>query len=153
MRGKQKRYDITKRGNRITPACAGKTIIIGQVVPHVQDHPRVCGENRSAGTLTPRWTGSPPRVRGKRNAVEVLELTARITPACAGKTILTLFNPLSSKDHPRVCGENNHCPLKLSIVPGSPPRVRGKRRGIRARQFVYGITPACAGKTCRSTSS
>ena len=32
---------------------------------------------------------------------------------------------------------------------GSPPRVRGKRRGAGAAHSRLGITPACAGKTTR----
>ena len=32
---------------RITPACAGKTVFLVQMMKHHQDHPRVCGKNSS----------------------------------------------------------------------------------------------------------
>ena len=70
-----------------------------------------------------------------------------ITPACAGKTLFVGIKIKSRRDHPRVCGENPSFFRLPSCIPGSPPRVRGKRvcAGIRCR--ASGITPACAGKT------
>ena len=51
---------------RITPACAGKTVFLVQMMKHHQDHPRVCGKNLN-GYQTARLTpGSPPRVREKQ---------------------------------------------------------------------------------------
>ena len=56
-------------------------------------------------------------------------MLARITPACAGKTIQGGANLLSFKDHPRMRGEDLHC---------------------HDGRVAYGrITPACAGKTRR----
>ena len=56
--------DLTSSG--ITPACAGKTVIV--VRPHisVRDHPRVCGKNLILSALLLLGLGSPPRVREKR---------------------------------------------------------------------------------------
>ena len=72
---------------RITPADAGKTEQVVRCKDCLQDHPRGCGENESAKRFK-RWvTGSPPQVRGKRLAVRIAHLSARITPAGAGKTI------------------------------------------------------------------
>ena len=46
-----------------------------------------------------------------------------------------------------MCGENRVEKFRLTLLLGSPPRVRGKLGGIiRAAQGVR-ITPACAGKT------
>ena len=97
---------MLKKG-RITPACAGKT---GQARHHpceAKDHPRVCGENQTFPTVAKFVRGSPPRVRGKRYDNKLLLITARITPACAGKTLLESTRLYSPEDHPRVCGENN----------------------------------------------
>ena len=74
-------------------------------------------------------------------------LCARITPACAGKTVGASRHKLFTKDHPRVCGENHLCVLSLSCCGGSPPRVRGKLTLIPLFLKRRGITPACAGKT------
>ena len=46
MRGKLGEAIVMGDGDRITPACAGKTLV-GEIVGTVQeDHPRVCGENQ-----------------------------------------------------------------------------------------------------------
>ena len=46
-----------------------------------------------------------------------------------------------------MCGENNLIITVLSAVAGSPPHVRGKL-SLKCRCFcLFGITPACAGKT------
>ena len=69
----------------ITPACAGKSD--AEIVVHspLEDHPRVCGEKGRChkGQLT--QLGSPPRVRGKVQALIAASNESRITPACAGK--------------------------------------------------------------------
>ena len=50
-------------------------------------------------------------------------------------------------DHPRTCGENKTRIFCPSIVPGSPPHLRGKLRLIRYHEQNRRITPAPAGKT------
>ena len=65
MRGKPLKYLMIFKREGITPAYAGKTNSgAGQSLAG-EDHPRVCGENRSA--LSGHWHGggSPPRMRGK----------------------------------------------------------------------------------------
>ena len=51
---------------RITPACAGKTVFLVQMMKHHQDHPRVCGKSHLTLTIRKIMVGSPPRVREKR---------------------------------------------------------------------------------------
>ena len=50
---------------RITPACAGKTVFLVQMMKHHQDHPRVCGKNTFMRQKHDKAPGSPPRVREK----------------------------------------------------------------------------------------
>ena len=70
--------------------------------------------------------GSPPRMRGKVNAVCVLAHKAGITPAHAGKSLTIAISAFGVRDHPRACGEKRDAgPLGDSPV-GSPPRMRGK---------------------------
>ena len=73
---------------RITPACAGKTRFPTAHVGFYSDHPRVCGENSIHVHGLCRFPGSPPRVRGKLTFQLRDSLKLRITPACAGKTLL-----------------------------------------------------------------
>ena len=72
--------------NRITPACAGKTI---EDIPNrfsMGDHPRVCGKNVNHCYRHSVFSGSPPRVREKLTPIVSTVVATRITPACAGKT-------------------------------------------------------------------
>ena len=86
----------------------------------------------------------------KSGHVYTLRRFARITPACAGKSLTIPKLTTRSWDHPRVCGEKcNFCTLqKLPL--GSPPRVRGKVQLQPGQPAALGITPACAGKSTPS---
>ena len=111
----------------ITPACAGKTDYLACRHRNRKDHPRVCGENNMCTNERKLCKGSPPRVRGKPCWKAQGCTAPRITPACAGKTILAVFPSVAAEDHPRVCGENGKSFFKALLEGGSPPRVRGKR--------------------------
>ena len=59
-----------------------------------------------------------------------------------------------SGDHPRMRGEDRKSTAPHRRVPGSPPHARGRRLYAELGDSVKGITPACAGKTRRlSTTS
>ena len=45
-----------------------------------------------------------------------------------------------------MCGEKLGGPFSAKMLPGSPPRVRGKGAYAIASSIPHGITPACAGK-------
>ena len=55
-------------------------------------------------------------------------LLYRITPACAGTTVVEYGVNDTVKDHPRVCGDYSLPPHFLHLTLGSPPRVRGLRQ-------------------------
>ena len=107
----------------------------------------MCGENNENADQARPTYGSPPRVRGKREAECAARERMRITPACAGKTEAVTFGRVVETDHPRVCGENNNNVTSRNVLDGSPPRVRGKLLLTRWKQLLQRITPACAGKT------
>ena len=86
-------------------------------------------------------------MRGKPRALCAVGLCVGITPACAGKTDFLQRGQRKLQDHPRVCGENLLRPTPTPRLPGSPPRVRGKRKEMRVEPGDVRITPACAGKT------
>ena len=113
VRGKRKTIETYLQGGRITPACAGKTGAQPCTALASEDHPRVCGENRVFPSGRQGVSGSPPRVRGKQELIQFVRSTARITPACAGKTDRFKSAKKKVEDHPRVCGENS---LSLSAL-------------------------------------
>ena len=76
-------------GQGITPACAGSTVFVIAVNIDSEDHPRLRGEYPPSGILIVPTIGSPPLARGVQNTLESFAITKRITPACAGSTLLT----------------------------------------------------------------
>ena len=151
MRGKAGGLQRNRPAARITPAYARKRIKLRKRHSICGDHPCVCGEKIEMPYELLLKEGSPPRMRGKaRSRCFVVEVM-RITPAYAGKRIAELQTPAVSWDHPRVCGEK----VPITCVPkyalGSPPRVRGKVCWRERHRPVPGITPACAGKSGRTS--
>ena len=69
------------------------------------NHPRVCGEYISVQLWLLNSIGSPPRVRGILKEFLGNIWQGRITPACAGNTLIPFHAGEAAEDHPRVCGE------------------------------------------------
>ena len=150
MRGKLGRYAESARDYGITPAYAGKTLIPSTKLFASINHPRVCGENPLFCGQYRLKSGSPPRMRGKRSEIMVIEPCYRITPAYAGKTQNTNVRCALYVDHPRGCGENEPVFPSGDPAPGSPPRMRGKPLETGLFSVLSGITPAYAGKTLQN---
>ena len=151
-RGKGYREFGIDISDRITPAQAGKSVAPRQKRSALWDHPRVGGEKgtrRSHGMAVP---GSPPRGRGKVAFWDFALSFSRITPAWAGKRRAGHPVCSSSRDHPRVGGEKQGVFQKVFLLPGSPPRGRGKAGNHVNHASNLGITPAWAGKSDFSLS-
>ena len=131
---------------RITPARAGKSSMSSTSDSESGDHPRACGEKSSTGIQIQERIGSPPRVRGKVAPRPAAPAHPRITPARAGKSWRRCNWCGCGWDHPRACGEKLRMGFLRGLVPGSPPRVRGKGVSQRSPGTETGITPARAGK-------
>ena len=147
MRGKRLARRAIGSGDRITPARAGKTLLIFPISVKPADHPRACGENSENAPSSDPAFGSPPRVRGKPTHSRIFFQFFRITPARAGKTGMPPRVRTSFTDHPRACGENRTVSRIRRPERGSPPRVRGKLNPKPCEELHQGITPARAGKT------
>ena len=147
MRGKRCILLHRACATRITPADAGKTLRTTIICSGVKDHPRGCGENVDAHTLTITTPGSPPRMRGKLKYIFKFPQNPRITPADAGKTDGVRKRGEFAEDHPRGCGENRLVSNAAGFDLGSPPRMRGKLICVMPCSTVDRITPADAGKT------
>ena len=147
VRGKHRRSADEIADDRITPAGAGKTQTKKHFTLSTTDHPRRCGENKSAHGRLASLKGSPPQVRGKLSRWAVCRFLCRITPAGAGKTQHQNQRRQNHGDHPRRCGENWQKRWVDPRKKGSPPQVRGKRFICDRSISHERITPAGAGKT------
>ena len=132
---------------RITPACAGKSLISSAVRLSTGDHPRMRGEKNASGSPAPESRGSPPHARGKVAEAEKFISQYGITPACAGKSLSRAVFMFTSRDHPRMRGEKSCPPSNSATALGSPPHARGKDGVLQRLRCNFGITPACAGKS------
>ena len=89
----------------ITPAHAGKSVIVITGSFGYRDHPRACGEKANRHTSPLLTSGSPPRMRGKGYLIAWWIYLTGITPAHAGKSIMQQIPGMVAQDHPRACGE------------------------------------------------
>ena len=86
MRGKVSGQKLWMVLCGITPAYAGKRSTATKYFQQIRDHPRVCGEKCSSKLFVKELSGSPPRMRGKVNAIFPPPGQPGITPAYAGKS-------------------------------------------------------------------
>ena len=112
----------------------------------------MCGENVPNAGGDVFDAGSSPRVRGKLFKSAATSTGAGLIPACAGKTSTDKRARNSWRAHPRVCGENSDSTRAHLARAGSSPRVRGKLELIQAGHELFGLIPACAGKTVSSSA-
>ena len=110
-------------------------------------HPCVCREKRNKFQFAKLELGSPLRVQGKANIYSISSSDQRITPACAGKSMLVSKYRRHFEDHPCVCREKPLTYVSLVALLGSPLRVQGKAFSCSQRRSCSRITPACAGKS------
>ena len=134
--------------SRITPAWAGKRHPFLNLRWWVGDHPRVGGEKDFVVSVDFCSLGSPPRGRGKDALTGAFPVSARITPAWAGKRAQSRNLATRVQDHPRVGGEKTSISFTSKGTKGSPPRGRGKGCLCDLLLRCYRITPAWAGKSC-----
>ena len=107
VRGTAQYYDMSNMRIGITPACAGNSGNRIAGASPAGDHPRVCGEQPPRPCCPPGPPGSTPRVRGTALERDQIIGEYRITPACAGNSLLHKDAFAMQQDHPRVCGEQS----------------------------------------------
>ena len=145
-RGKAPRPYPVRCSRRITPAWAGKSEVSKYAAKPGEDHPRMGGEKPLFRVVLTMREGSPPHGRGKARCAQPRDARNRITPAWAGKSLLTIPKLTTRRDHPRMGGEKQHQPQGQEQQRGSPPHGRGKAGRSSCSSSRGGITPAWAGK-------
>ena len=105
------------------------------------------GENYSGCYINAAVQGSSPHARGKPHNRDRRGSACRLIPACAGKTGVSGGHWHNFWAHPRMRGENGRGGDGFAIIHGSSPHARGKRSIPSLGLTIYGLIPACAGKT------
>ena len=134
-------------GDRLIPACAGKTGSRSRACGPEPAHPRACGENHLMKSVEASLMGSSPRVRGKLLILGDWFLRFGLIPARAGKTCPASSRSRPPAAHPRACGENAPPAAEFPLLLGSSPRVRGKHLRLVVDADRDRLIPARAGKT------
>ena len=134
----------------ITPAWAGKSMQAALRSSSSGDHPRMGGEKCKPAQRTAPHQGSPPHGRGKGSHAAPVVGTGGITPAWAGKSHPRTAPRHRAQDHPRMGGEKLLVRRSVGWRWGSPPHGRGKDPLHHMVDGAAIITPAWAGKRCRS---
>ena len=145
MRGAASSTQAPLSSAGIIPARAGSRHSQGASWPPLGDHPRACGEQRSAEFLAPWSPGSSPRVRGAVRVHRRNERRPGIIPACAGSRLGGRCPVGPERDHPRVYGEQHSYSGKVHTFQGSSPRGRGAGVLEGEHRLRRGIIPARAG--------
>ena len=133
----------------IIPAHAGLTECILSQVGGLRDHPRACGAHFPSPHGKASVSGSSPRMRGSLLTFVLIRTDAGIIPAHAGLTTHRTYPAASSGDHPRACGAHIDNRVKLILLKGSSPRMRGSHGRWNSSSSRPGIIPAHAGLTNR----
>ena len=131
----------------IIPARAGFTILDGNFLGTVWDHPRSRGVYVSSSRRRLLWRGSSPLARGLPS-VDITNLpNLGIIPARAGFTWSRPRWWRSPRDHPRSRGVYSGWRSGYSPRRGSSPLARGLHMGRNLLASSAGIIPARAGFT------
>ena len=115
--------------NRVIPAWAGNTAIIGAQPVSTTGHPRVGGEHRPSPRADAHAVGSSPRGRGTPRRLSLALARLRVIPAWAGNTPVAGLPPGRTPGHPRVGGEHGRQRRPFLVGCGSSPHGRGTQCG------------------------
>ena len=131
---------------RFIPACAGNTAARATTSRQIPVHPRLRGEYFTAGSIRTSSFGSSPPARGIQSVANVLPISNRFIPACAGNTHVRYGSDLPQTGssppargirreskcrtqapavHPRLRGEYHEVNMADDSVDGSSPPARG----------------------------
>ena len=125
-RGKPGRTPVRSTPAGLIPAHAGKTNSAGLYPISLPAHPSSRGENSYEASVTFPRPGSSQLTRGKRSVTVPVNITARLIPAHAGKTIPGGEGRWGRGAHPRSRGENRPSAFPCYVSAGSSPLTRGK---------------------------
>ena len=126
VRGRQGRDVLNLFDEGLIPASAGQTRRRKCTVLMRGAHPRECGADDCARVADRRFSGSSPRVRGRRGLGGHSVARVGLIPASAGQTPPSTALGQISTAHPRECGADCFRSDPEWCARGSSPRVRGR---------------------------
>ena len=92
---------------------------------------------------------SSPRMRGTPNSNLRSVRMPGLIPTYAGNTFPAALQVPHQRVHPHVCGEHTYRPLRIAMLWGSSPRMRGTHGEQHRWLQRLGLIPTYAGNTIR----
>ncbi len=129
------------------PACAGSRMTTVSATTRSWDHPRVRGEQIGSACGLPDSRGPSPRARGAATGASLIVDVNGTIPACAGSSTASTTARGTTRDHPRVRGEQPRTRPHDLVVAGPSPRARGAEVREPTSAGLPGTIPACAGSS------
>ncbi len=130
-----------------TPACAGRRAGSSWASWASEGTPRMRGEELAAIGGLFGDVGTPPHARGGATVRPVHHPPVGNTPACAGRSGDPARRERSTREHPRMRGEESTAWWRGWPTAGTPPHARGGGPSHRHPHRRDGNTPACAGRS------
>ena len=133
------------------PVCAGEPRIGGAPSKRKWVYPRVCGGTAVISAQGRSHAGLSPCVRGNRKPAELLPISERSIPVCAGEPTSIPQIQRFIKVYPRVCGGTRVGWRNLNDEWGLSPCVRGNPDRSSPNALSVRSIPVCAGEPRTST--
>ena len=115
-------------------------------------HPHMRGEDALLASANSCRSGSPPHAWGRPLAEDGLDVRARFTPTCVGKTSRSAGGSRRRPVHPHMRGEDARRATKRSRLVRFTPTCVGKTRYRRARPTRWPVHPHMRGEDRVSVS-
>ena len=131
----------------IIPVCTGNRPAPKYRRYAAGDHPRMHGEQYSLLRQPDVPVGSSPYARGTAGNDFSRLSGRRIIPVCTGNSIRSISFAASTKDHPRMHGEQEPEVRSVVATQGSSPYARGTAAPCGTCPVRAGIIPVCTGNS------
>ena len=139
------RIGARTRQIRFIPTSVGNGISVRSDRSRKTVHPHVCGERLGAVFLSPRASGSSPRLWGTGHKAQGVHVSIRFIPTSVGNgSVATLMSGALSV-HPHVCGERASPLVLIERYVGSSPRLWGTARPGQTRRRWNRFIPTSVG--------
>jgi len=138
---------------RLTPTRVGTTWTPRGSRSRPSAHPHACGDDVYNAIQEQLARGSPPRVWGRLQPLDVPGNGVRLTPTRVGTTLTGFSRASRRAAHPHACGDDGHALVERFGHYGSPPRVWGRRAHVLGLDGAGRLTPTRVGTTPRRSSS
>ena len=148
--GRHSVNDLSNQPCRFTPTCVGKARADSDVPLRLPVHPHVCGEGGRSGCSSQQHVGSPPRVWGRRRVRTGSRGRTTVHPhVCGEGPLADPHRPVQRRFTPTCVGKASTPPTATTRVPGSPPRVWGRREQNSRGSLPGGSPPRVWGRRRR----